>query len=127
MARRTPTTTGRGREIEQRAYDFLCAQGLTPLARNYRCTRGEIDLILHDQDVLVFVEVRYRRSAAYGGALESVDRAKRARLQAAATHYLHEHRAAARHPCRFDVIAITGDVASAPIEWLQNAFDAQDV
>jgi len=107
------------------AEDLACAHleraGLKLVSRNYRCAQGEIDLIMDDRDTLVFVEVRYRRSNAFGTPAESVDRRKQARLRAAAGHYLLEH--SADRACRFDVIAVSGH--DARIEWLRAAFDAE--
>jgi putative endonuclease len=91
--------------------------------RNYRCRRGEIDLVMRDIDTLVFVEVRRRTSRAFGGGLDSVDARKRARLVAAAEHYLMMNRIGDESPCRFDVVAIDGPSRRATIEWVRNAFD----
>ena len=74
---------------------------------------------MHDGEVLVFVEVRYRHSSAFGSPAETVDRRKQARLRAAASHYLVKH--AIDRPCRFDVVAVSG--GKAHIEWLRDAFD----
>lgn len=73
---------------------------------------------MRDGEVLVFVEVRYRRSSRFGRPEETVDRRKQRRLAAAAGHYLQENPTVL--PCRFDVVAI-GDPDR--IEWLKNAFD----
>jgi putative endonuclease len=106
-----------GHAKEELACRFLEARGLRLVARNFRCRRGEIDLIMRDRHCLVFVEVRYRRDARFGTAAESVDRGKQGRVLAAARYYLQ------RNPsdlaCRFDVLAITG---AQPIEWLRDAF-----
>ena len=92
--------------------------------RNYRCRRGEIDLVMRDTDTLVFVEVRRRTSLAFGGGLDSVDARKRARLVAAAEHYLMTNRIGDERPCRFDVVAIDGPPRRATIKWVRSAFDA---
>jgi len=122
--------TGSGRKAlgdaaETRALAWLQQRGLTLVERNYRVARGprsrggEIDLVLRDREgTLVFVEVRARSTAAFGGAGASVGAAKRERLLFAAAHYLQ--RFAAPPPCRFDVVAIDGD----RLEWLPAAFDA---
>lgn len=107
----------RGAQAEERARAHLEHAGLKLLARNYRCPRGELDLVMADGDTLVFVEVRFRRSTAFGSAAESVDARKRARLIAAAEHYLLAH--PADRPCRFDVVAADGN---ASVEWLRDAF-----
>jgi putative endonuclease len=106
-----------GREAEARAEAMLLAQGLTLVQRNYRCRGGEIDLIMRDGGQLVFVEVRYRRSASHGGALASVDTHKRRRLINAAQHYLLTSRWAG--PCRFDVVGLGGGGAG---QWVRDAF-----
>lgn len=90
--------------------------------RNYRAPVGEIDLIMQDRDVLVFVEVRARRSARFGAAAETVNMRKQTRLRATAEHYLQRYEQAADCTCRFDVVAIAGDSGEESIQWLQNAF-----
>lgn len=111
----------RGEQAESAAANYLLGQGLSLKARNYRCRLGEIDLICGDGEVLVFVEVRYRRSNTYGGALASVDRRKQEKLVAAAQHYLAHHRL--HHlPCRFDVVAVNAQNNRLEFDWLQNAF-----
>lgn len=99
---------------------LLLARGLTLVGRNFRCRVGEIDLIMRDGQVLVFVEVRYRRDQRHGTAAETVSRPKQRRFVAAARRYLQQHPAAARAPCRFDVVAITGE----QVEWIKGAFAA---
>ncbi len=114
---RRPTTHQVGAAKEQLAEDYLRRHQLRPLARNHRCRHGEIDLIMRDEQGIVFVEVRYRRSGRFGTAAETVDRRKQQRLAAAADHYLQAHPTPL--PCRFDVVAISeGD----QIEWIKNAF-----
>jgi putative endonuclease len=112
--------TPSGAQAEQLACTHLERSGLRLVARNYRCPRGEIDLVMDDRGTLVFVEVRYRRSDAFGSAAESVDRRKQARLRAAAAHYLLTHNL--ELPCRFDVVALSG--APVRVEWLRDAFSA---
>ncbi|WP_339459358.1 YraN family protein [Pseudomonas sp. EA_105y_Pfl2_R69] len=113
-----------GQAAEALARQFLEQRGLRLLAQNWRCRLGELDLVMLDSDTVVFVEVRYRRYSAWGGAAESVDARKREKLSRAAQHFLQQESRWARHPCRFDVIAITADSqAPAPLNWIQNAFD----
>ena len=80
----------KGSDAEQIAAAHLQKQGLVLVAQNYRCRFGEIDLILNDQNTLVFVEVRMRSSEAFGGAAASITAAKQAKLLLAARHYLAE-------------------------------------
>jgi putative endonuclease len=105
----------RGAAAEALAAEFLAMRGLTIVARNYRCRGGEIDLIARDREMLVFIEVRLRSGAAFGGAAASITPAKRLRLKRAAGHYL----AALGHepPCRFDAILLDA-LDSNRIEWL---------
>jgi putative endonuclease len=115
-----------GDEGEALALRHLQQQGLELVQRNYRVARGpgaragEIDLVMRERDgTLVFVEVRRRAQARFGGAAASVTPAKQRSLVYAAQHYLMRLRSAP--PCRFDVVAI--DDGRAP-EWIRGAFDA---
>lgn len=107
-----------GQTAEKRAEKFLRGHGLTCRARNWRCRFGEIDLIMQDGDTCVFVEVRLRTHAGFGGAAASVTPTKQRKLLAAARHYLAT--LASLPPCRFDVVALSGE---ATPEWIRNAFD----
>lgn len=117
-----------GVEAENLALEFLLARGLKLKDRNYQCRMGEIDLVLQDGDVLVFVEVRMRRSEAFGGAGESITARKRHKLVATAHHYLARHRLALRQAagsigglpaCRFDAVLVD---AAGKVRWVQDAF-----
>ena len=116
------TTRAQGDEAEDWALAHLQAAGLRLLERNYRTPGrggGEIDLILREGDgTVVFVEVRRRASAEFGGAGASIQPAKQGRIVFAARHYLL--RLGAPPPCRFDVVLIE----AGRIEWLRAAFDA---
>ncbi|MGE7138671.1 YraN family protein [Luteibacter sp. NPDC031894] len=123
MTRTTTKTTplrATGNRFEEAARDFLEARGLRLVRANFLCRHGEIDLVMRDGDVLVFVEVRYRRNGAFGGALGSVTMAKRRKLVSAAHLWMAWHPNDARRPSRFDVIAFEGD----DVEWVRSAFDA---
>lgn len=111
-----------GRLAEDFACRYLQQRGLELLARNFHCRRGEIDLVMNDGGCIVFIEVRYRASARFGTAAETVDRRKQARLIATAQYYLQRHRAAARAPCRFDVITLCPGTPSQPLQWIRDAF-----
>ncbi|MEB0038944.1 MULTISPECIES: YraN family protein [unclassified Pseudomonas] len=114
-----------GREAEAFALNYLQQQGLSLIAQNWICKRGELDLVMLDGDTVVFVEVRYRRHAGWGGALESVDIRKREKLVVAAQYFLQHASRWADSPCRFDVIGINGNPGKEPsFNWLQNAFDS---
>ena len=111
-----------GRRAEDVALGFLEEEGLRLVARNYRCRGGEIDLIMDDGHCLVFVEVRYRRSARYGSALESVDVRKQSKLIRCASHYLSARRI--DKAVRFDVIGIGLEAGKLAIQWVRDAFEA---
>lgn len=110
-----------GAQAEQLAAQYLQQQGLKLLQRNYRCRFGEIDLICQHAGSLVFVEVRLRSHASFGGAAASIDARKQAKLVRTARHYL----ATLPHipPCRFDAILMQS-TDSHGIEWVKNAFAA---
>lgn len=110
-----------GEQAERLAAGYLKRNGLDLIESNYRCRFGEIDLVLQDRDTLVFAEVRLRGSKRFGGAAESVDARKQARLIAAARHYLSGRK---ETPCRFDVLLLDRLDDSA-IEWIRDAFAAE--
>ncbi|APG03106.1 YraN family protein [Luteibacter rhizovicinus DSM 16549] len=123
MTTTTKKTTARratGDCFEGAALSFLQSRGLRLVRANFLCRHGEIDLVMRDGPTLVFVEVRYRRSSAFGGALGSVTAAKRRKLISAAHLWLGWHPNDAQRPCRFDVLAFEGDT----VEWIRAAFDA---
>ena len=117
-----PPHLAAGQKGEDRACRFLEQQGLQLITRNYSCRMGEIDLIMQDQRFLVFVEVRYRSSHVYGGSAMSVTRTKQQKIIRAALFYLQQKRLYNKVPCRFDVLAITGEER---VEWIKNAFQYQ--
>lgn len=110
-----------GQAAEALAAGYLEKQGLRLLERNYRSVHGEIDLVYRENSTLVFVEVRYRARSDYGTPAETVDSRKQARLRATAEHYLLTHRGSKSNG-RFDIVAISGDLTAATIEWLKNVF-----
>jgi len=124
-ASKTPSHLTQGLSAEQQACDYLLGRGLALVERNYRTPHGEIDLIMRDAKGMVFVEVRFRRSRDFGGPAESVNRAKQDKLRASAAHYLQRHRGAAKRPCRFDVVALSGAPGQEQLEWLPDAFRGQ--
>ncbi|MEW9809367.1 MAG: YraN family protein [Candidatus Symbiodolus clandestinus] len=106
---------------EQQARRYLEQAGLRYIAANVLCRGGEIDLIMQQQQTWVFVEVRYRRTNRYGGALISVTlRKQRCLYHAARVWLLRQGLCINIAPCRFDVIAFTGE--SPTIDWIPNAF-----
>lgn len=105
---------------EEAAEQYLLAQGLQLLARRYRAGTGELDLVMQEEETLVFVEVKYRPHAGRGFGLQAVTPAKQRRMASAAAAYLMEHHAFGRS-IRFDVVEITGQ----GILHIPNAFQPQ--
>jgi len=107
---------------EKLAKDFLKKQGYRILETNYRCPEGEIDIVAKHKDSLVFIEVRTKKSLAFGSPEESITRAKKERLRATADRYQQTHD---NLPLswRIDVVAIELDQRGKPsrIELIENA------
>lgn len=117
------TTQRIGQQTEQLAAQYLRQQGLVCLTHNFASKYGEIDIIAQDGDVLVFVEVKYRKHANYGGAIAAVAAAKQQKLKLCASFYLQQARLNEYNtPCRFDVVALQGAIEQPNITWLKNAF-----
>jgi len=115
---RTPRQRA-GAAAEQAAERHLIAAGCQVLARNARYREGELDLVMRERDLVVFVEVRLRAGERFGGALASVDLFKQKRLARAAQRWLKEHYGERWPACRFDVVAVDG---SGTIDWIRDAF-----
>ena len=115
-----------GRQSERFACRWLVRHGLKLITGNYQCRTGELDLIMDDGGSLAIVEVRYRRSLAYGGALASVSPAKRKRIMQATQDFIHHHPAYRHWALRFDVLALTGSLRAPEITWRQRAFTADN-
>lgn len=124
MATSPSTTLATGQAAEAYACEHLQARGLKLITQNFRCPRGEIDLIMREKDTTVFVEVRYRRNIRYGSGAESVDSHKQRKLLAAAQLYLQQNPKAAKSPCRFDVVSLSLQGEQAQLEWIRDAFQA---
>lgn len=107
-----------GMDAEAAACRFLEKKGLRLLKKNYRSPLGEIDLIMQDQDDIVFVEVRFRSKATHGTAGETIDWRKQRKLLSTAHWYLQYARATQAFS-RFDVVTIQEN----QIEWIKNAFE----
>ena len=116
----------RGATAEDAAHAHLLAAGLRTLARNARFKVGELDLVMRDGECVVFVEVRYRSHAGFGGGAVSVDGRKRRKLIRAAQVFLQGARGFANAPCRFDVVEACGDPANPELRWIPDAFRADD-
>ncbi|MDR1999984.1 MAG: YraN family protein [Zoogloeaceae bacterium] len=113
-------TQASGPAAEEIAAGYLAGRGLRVVDRNFRIRRGEVDLICLDGPAVVFVEVRLRCHAGFGGAAASITAAKQAKIILAARYWLARHRQYAESPCRFDCVLLDGQ----KLEWLRDAFSA---
>ena len=111
-----------GKLAEQTACDYLKKQGLKLIQANYRSRYGEIDLVMSDQQTLVFIEVRLRNRDDRVSAIESVDYHKQQRLIKTAEIYLTQQGSCYYQTSRFDVIAMQDYCGTMQIQWLKNAF-----
>ncbi|MFS3128721.1 YraN family protein [Nocardioides sp. Bht2] len=91
MARRSSATKALGAYGEALAARHLVAAGMVLLDHNWSCELGELDLILRDGDVLVFCEVKTRRSTSHGSPLEAVHAQKAARMRRLAARWIAAH------------------------------------
>ncbi|XPF92618.1 YraN family protein [Colwellia sp. RE-S-Sl-9] len=117
------TTTDTGRITEDFASQYLILQNLTLLDQNFHSKYGEIDLIMLDNNMYVFVEVKYRKNNQFGGSLVAVSHSKQQKLRLCAKYYLQQKQLNEYNtPCRFDIVALEGDIKNPNINWLKNAF-----
>ncbi|TMA21226.1 MAG: YraN family protein [Deltaproteobacteria bacterium] len=108
---------------EKAAEDWLARDGYRVVARKHRCPRGEVDLVVERGDLLVFVEVRTRATALFGGPEETVGAAKQRRIVRAARDFLARWRGPPRG-ARFDVVAVIDRPGAPQLTHIPNAFDA---
>jgi putative endonuclease len=111
-----------GQHAEERAALYLVAAGLVVLHRNYRCRRGELDIVARHGAMLVVAEVRLRASAQFGGAAASITRTKQNRIVIATRHLLARYPSLQRLRIRFDALLVAAD--DGQIEWIKGAFNA---
>ena len=107
-----------GSKWEEEAALFLSGEGLFVKERNFSCRFGEIDIIASDGIWTVFVEVKYRKTAATGHPEEAVSVAKAKKISKVADFYRVCRKMPIDAPIRFDVVAIEG----SDIRWYKNAF-----
>lgn len=116
-----------GSAAEDLAARYLAGQGLSPLARNFRCRFGELDLVMTHGKVLVVIEVRSRVSTDVSTPAATVNRGKQRRLIGATRFFLLRFRQFAQWPVRFDVVEIVGHLDDPVIRWHRAAFSVDDV
>jgi putative endonuclease len=111
-----------GKEGERIAEGYLRKKGYTLVERNYRCKGGELDLIVLDHRVVVFVEVKTRTGHGYGSPFEAVEYHKQKRMIRAAQVFLSEKNLHQRD-ARFDVVGISWPAGEPVVEHIENAFE----
>ena len=111
-----------GREGEDVAAGFLKKKGYKLVERNYRCKTGEVDLIVLDRKVIVFVEVKTRTDHSFGSPFEAVEARKQRKMIQAARFFLHERKLHQRD-ARFDVVGVSWPGGEPVIEHIENAFE----
>ena len=111
-----------GAQWEKTAESYLRGQGLKLLQRNFSSRFGEIDLIMEENDTVVFIEVKYRKSSHHGSGAEAVTYHKQNRISRTAGWYLMMNSHRAEQNCRFDVISIDPQKSDQSISWIRDAF-----
>lgn len=110
-----------GSQAERFAKTYLEQQGLTFIMQNYHCKSGEIDIIMQDQEELVFVEVKFRSSQSHGSAIEYFHRTKRRKFESAVMHYMQEHNLnPSQVPHRIDLVGIDKNNQTNQVTWLKS-------
>ncbi len=112
-----PEHLQRGEQAEKQACEFLLTQGLQLVCKNFACKYGEIDLIMQEEQTLVMVEVKFRSSSQFGGAIASITAKKQRKIIATTQYYLATHNL--KNNIRFDVVALE---PNTDINWIKNAF-----
>jgi len=118
------TTNQTGKTAENIAANYLANQNVKIITRNFHSRFGEIDLIAMNQEILLFIEVRYRKNEHFLTAIETIDQRKCNKIIITSEYYLNKHKKYQSHLCRYDVITLTGDLNGPVIEWIKNAFQA---
>lgn len=108
-----------GSAYENKAVEYLKKHSYIIIEQNYFCKYGEIDIIAKKKDMLVFVEVKYRKNSKTGIGENAVNRKKQMHIINSAQNYMIEKYKTDEMLCRFDVIAINGNI----LHHIKNAFD----
>jgi putative endonuclease len=112
-----------GKHYEDRARAYLLERGLILLKANYFCRFGEIDLIMLQQEVLCFIEVKFRNTLKYGGAAAAIPTPKQKKIVKSAQFFLSENKKYSQYAMRFDAFLIQQKSSVDPeVNWIQNAF-----
>lgn len=110
-----------GTEAEKIAANYLLENNYIVVEKNFRCKLGEIDIIANDEDYLVFIEVKYRKTDKKGLPREAVNIYKQRTIIKVAKWYLVKHNLYDSN-CRFDVLEMMGDMDNLEINLIKDAF-----
>jgi putative endonuclease len=111
-----------GKEGERLAERYLQKKGYKLVERNYRCSAGELDLIVLDRRVIVFVEVKTRSGHGFGTPFEAVEFRKQRKMIQAAQFFLAQ-KGLQQRDARFDVVGISWSGREPVLEHIENAFE----
>ena len=115
-----------GKEAEDACCDYLKSFGFKLVEKNFSCRLGEIDIIMTDKNMLVFIEVRFRKNKYFGDGLESITLTKQRKLRKTAELYLQQNKKYKN--ARFDVVSMSTKAQTIQgkqrysFDWIQNAF-----
>ena len=114
-----------GKDAEDACCDYLKSFGFKLVEKNFNCRLGEIDIIMTDKNLLVFVEVRFRKNNNFGGGLESITVTKQKKLRKTAELYLQQNNQYKN--ARFDVVSMSANTQTSKkqeyvFDWIKNAF-----
>ena len=109
---------------ENIASNFLKANGIEILVRNYFTIFGEIDIIGIEKKTIIFIEVKLRKSFKYGIPIESINSKKLKRIRRIVDFFLSENMLFENYDCRFDIICLTYSKKNDTfkVEWFKNHF-----
>jgi len=116
----------KGQYAENLALNYLQAQGLTRLQENFSCKHGEIDLIMRDNEFIVFIEVRYRKQTRFGHPLETINYTKQKKIIKTIQYFLIKNPEFNNLACRIDAVALNSQTQPGQdhIDWIKNAIQA---
>ena len=112
----------KGLYYKKLALKHLKKQGLEFLHKNYHCRLEEIDLVMRDEDCIVFTEVRFRENSDFGNGLETVTKSKQQKLIKTAQYFLIRSGLYEKVAARFDVVSICKHHGKPDLIWIRNAF-----
>ena len=114
-----------GSLAEDLALNYLINKGYKPLAKNFFCKYGEIDLIMQKNNIIVFIEVRCKTANSLYTPLESITKAKTIKIKKTADAFLAKNNKLSESLCRFDIISIShnGNKDEFSIDWITDAFN----